>query len=51
MCLRKARMSPGTKKGIGLAADPHFHNPSQGNNPNTTLTRPQHIRLLTLVGE
>ncbi|PWJ64710.1 hypothetical protein B0H03_10476 [Rathayibacter iranicus NCPPB 2253 = VKM Ac-1602] len=26
------------------------HTPSEGNNPNIALTRPQHTRLLTLVG-
>jgi hypothetical protein len=38
------------EKGTGRSRSP-FENPSQGDNPNITLTRPQNIRLLTLVGE
>lgn len=38
----------GTKRGAGQNVRPLF-TPSQGDNPNTTLTRPQVINSLTLV--
>ncbi len=40
----------GVKKGR-LNSRPFFKDPSQGDNPNIALTRPQNTRPLTLVGE
>jgi hypothetical protein len=42
---------PHMQKRAGIFAGPLSEAPSQGDNPNIALTRPQNTRPLTLVGE